>query len=462
MRFLIPFVTTEKPTIDRFSGWAFKLAGPIGAAIYLCMSTSLLASEMPHNELTLRRTVELSLQSHPALASYQYRVMSANAYALQAAIGEKPEIHLTLEDGLGTGERVGLDNSQSTLSISWVLQAGLLDQRVKSAQSKTNVLEIERDIQRYDVAAQTAHAFLTVLAYQERLGVALNAQKYALQALKDIQKRVDAGRSPSADKLQAEVNLERRELEVEDIQHELKSAKKILASQWGASSVDFVRASGALTLNEQVISYDTLENGISNNPQVRYFLTQQRVIDTEMTLAREEAKNRWRLNAGVRRYEATEDYALTFGVSLPLGKSTRKRHKISALSAEQARYGADARAKEIQLSTQLYVLYEELQHSYHLNNALTQKILPRLERALVETQKAYSLGKYSYREWYTLQNEVLDTRMELINVRLQAQNNLTEIERLTGLNLMVATSTTSVINNADLNAIEVKNNGNNQ
>ncbi len=456
MRLPIPFSTTKKPTCNRFFSCLLKLAGLSGAVIYFGLSASLMAAETPRNELTLRQTVELSLQSHPILASYQYRVKSANAQAQQAAIGEKPEINLTLEDALGTGEQTGLDNAQSTLSISWVLQGGLLDQRVKSAQSKADVLEIERDIQRYDVAAQTAHAFLTVLAYQERLVVAKNAQQHAIQILREIQKRVDAGRSPSADKLQAEVNLERRELEVEDIQHELTSAKKVLASQWGSASVDFLRVNGALTLNEQVINYDTLESGINNNPQVRYFLTQQRVIDTEITLVREEVKNRWRFNTGVRRYEATEDYGLIFGVSLPLGKSTRNRHQISALSAEQARYIADARAKEIQLSTQLYVLYEELQHSYHLNNALTQKILPRLERALVETQKAYSLGKYSYREWYALQNEVLDTRMELIDVRLKAHNNLTEIERLTGLNLMglnlMGTSS----------AKEFENNGDNQ
>jgi cobalt-zinc-cadmium efflux system outer membrane protein len=72
--------------------------------------------------------------------------------------------------------------------------------------------------------------------------------------------------------------------------------------------------------------------------------------------------------------------------------------------------------------------------------------LPRLERALTETQKAYSLGKYSYRTWYALQSEVLETRMQLIDVRLAAHNNLTEIERLTGLNITASRSATRVTN----------------
>jgi len=398
------------------------------------MSLPVLAEE-PNTEISLQQAVERSLQTHPALAAYQFRLESAAAYAQQAAVGEKPELHLLVEDAFGTDNYTAIDNAQSTLSISWVLQGGLLEQRFNTRQSKLEVVELERDIQRYDIAAQTAHAFLNVLAYQEKLAVAKTVQQHAIQMLQEIQKMVTAGRFPLADKLQAEVNLERRELDVEDIQHELVSAKKILASQWGSTEIDFTKAGGAIALSGQLISYDELEQGISSNPDIRYFLTQQRVLDSEITLAEAEAKNRWRFSAGVRRYETTRDYGATFGVSRQLGKSSSNQYKISALTAEQERYRADARAKEIQLTTQLYVLYSELEHSYHLNEAFTQNILPRLERALIETQKAYSLGKYSYREWYALQTEVLDTRMELIDVRLKAHNNITEIERLTSLRL---------------------------
>ena len=421
------------------------------AAILLLASLPLTAKELSSalsikRQLSLQQAIEKSLLRHPALAGYQYRLMSIDASAKQAAVGEKPEVSLFIEDALGTGQYALLDRAQSTLSISWVLQGGLLEQRSNAAQSKVDVTKIERDILRYDIAAQTAHAFLTVLGLQEKLVVAKKTREYAADILAEIHRRVDAGRSPLADKLQAEVNLQRRELVVEDIQHELKSAMKLLASQWGSSQLDDATVNGDITLSRQLANYDELEKRISNNPEVRYFLTQQRVIDSAITLAQEEVKNRWRFNTGVRRYETTSDYGLTFGVSLPLGKSTRNQHKIAALNAQQARYRADTRAKEIQLSTQLYVLYQELQHSYHLNDALTKNILPRLERALTETQKAYSLGKYSYRAWYALQSEVLETRMQLIDVRLAAHNNLTEIERLTGLNITASRSATRVTN----------------
>lgn len=267
-----------KPIYNRFLSWSLMLIGLSGTTVLLCLSMPVLAEE-PKAEINLQQAVERSLQNHPALAAYQFRLESTAAYTQQAAVGEKPELHLTLEDALGTGKYTAIDNAQSTLSISWVLQSGLLEQRANSVQSKLSVVELERDIQRYDVAAQTAHAFLNILACQEQLVVAKKVQQHAIQMLEEIQKLVVAGRFPLADKLQAEVNLERRELDVEDIQHELISAKKVLASQWGSTEIDFAKASGTIILSGQLIKYDELEQGISSNPDMRYLLTQQRVID---------------------------------------------------------------------------------------------------------------------------------------------------------------------------------------
>ena len=191
-----------------------------------------------------------------------------------------------------------------------------------------------------------------------------------------------------------------------------------------------------MNLSKTLVDYIELEQSIKNNPKIRYFLTKQRLAETEITLAKEHAKNRLRFNAGVRRYEPTDDYGLTFGVSIPLGKSNRNQGKILALTADMYRFQADANATEIQLITQVFVLYEELKHSRHINESLEKKILPRLERALKETHKAYQLGIYSYQEWSVVQQEVLDAQLALIDARLMAHNNTIELERLTGLELL--------------------------
>jgi cobalt-zinc-cadmium efflux system outer membrane protein len=120
---------------------------------------------------------------------------------------------------------------------------------------------------------------------------------------------------------------------------------------------------------------------------------------------------------------------------LPLGGSNRNQGKISALNAEKSRFQQEAYATEIKLKTRLFILYQELQHFRHIGDALEQRIIPRLERALTETRKAYQLGKYSYLELSAIQQELLDARLALIDAGFASQLNTIEIERLTGQSL---------------------------
>ena len=430
------FLAHKKPIYGRF--FIAETTLPVVAFLVTCIAASLsaIASERPNEELSMQTAIAQSLNRHPDLASFSYRIRSAEGNIQQAAVREKPVLSLALEDAFGTGDYSGFDNAQSTLSISWILDKKLVQRRIGKYQTEKSLIDIESEIKIYDIAAQTAHAFFAVLALQERLIIANKARQHAKNILADVGKRVNIGKAPAADQLRAEVNLEHRELELEDIAHELKSAKIILASMWGATDVNFSLVSGSLNIAQQIIAYDELETAIQSNPEIRHFLTQQRLAESEIALAREEAKNRPRLNTGIRRYESTEDYGMTFEVSLPMGKTSRNQGRISALTADQDRYQADSKAKEIQLLTKVFVLYQELKHSYHINTALERKIIPRLEEALQETYKAYQQGRYGYQEWSVVQQEVLDAQLALVQTRLTAHNNTIELERLTGLPLL--------------------------
>ncbi|PHR52043.1 TolC family protein [Cycloclasticus sp.] len=426
----------KKPTFNRFFGHRLSVHVGLLFAIYIAVSTPVYAADYLEKSLSMQEAISRSLSLHPELASIGYRIKSAEGDIKYAAVGQKPELSLAVEDALGTGDYSGLDNAQSTLSIGWILDEGLSGSRVGKYQVRKTLIEIERDIKRFDIAAQTAHQFSTVLALQENLSIAKRAQQHTKVILFDIVKRVKAGKAPVADQLRAEVDQERRELEVEDITHELLSAKKILVSKWGETDIDFISAVGSLDTSRALVDFAELEKSIKTTPKMRYFLTQQRLVDSEIILAKEEAKNRLRFDAGVRRYEREEDYSLTFGVSLPIGKPSRNQGKISALTAEKDSYQADANATKTQLLTKIFVLYEELKHGHHIIESIENKIMPRLERALKETQKAYQIGKYSYQEWSVVQQEVLDTQLALVDARLKAHNNMVELERLTGLSLL--------------------------
>jgi cobalt-zinc-cadmium efflux system outer membrane protein len=260
----------------------------------------------------------------------------------------------------------------------------------------------------------------------------MKAEEGSKRALGDIRKRAQSGKAPAADLLRAEVSLERRQLDIDDITHELDVAKRVLAAQWGARSVDFSTLLGSLKIAESAVDFSVIEQSIIDSPRVKLFLTKERVMDSEIALAKEQAKNRLRFNTGVRRLDSSDDYAMVVGISMPFGGAKRNQNQINALTEEQVAYQTDARAEQVKLSAQLYGLFESFKHNRHLSEALETEIIPRLEKALLETRKAYDVGRYSYREWSSVQQDVLAAKLELTDTRLAAQSNAVELERLTG------------------------------
>ena len=121
--------------------------------------------------------------------------------------------------------------------------------------------------------------------------------------------------------------------------------------------------------------------------------------------------------------------------------ATRNRNqgRIAAARANMAKTDADQAAVRLQIQTQLYALYQELEHSLHRAEVLRQEILPRVEKALLDTQRAYDAGRYDYFELRVVQAEMLNGRTALVEASIDAHRNVLEIERLTGTTLSFST-----------------------
>ncbi|MGC1497849.1 MAG: TolC family protein [Sulfitobacter sp.] len=435
MPFTPHFHAHKKPIGDRFLSVFSGLRHFLQFCLVAIGAFGITAHAQAQSELTLPEAIEKSLTMHPEIAVMQYRAKGLQGQIEQAAVGATPELMLTVEDALGSGNYEAFDSAQTTLSISWVLQGNLIDDRIKAAQGKATVLDIENRIRQFDIAAQTGREFVQLLALQERLNVETRSLNNARKALKDISRKVDAGRLPVSDRLRAEVNVQNRELALEDIEHEILSAQRLLAAQWGETNFQFNRVSGALTKLPQVQSFSSLEDQLKSSPETQWFLTQERALDAEIALAKSEARRRLQFNTGVRHYQESDDFGAVLTMSLPLGGEKRNRGKIASFTANQNRIQSEAAANQVVLRAKLFSLHQELLHSQHIVQTLENKILPKLKAAEKELRDGFQLGKYSYSEWSIVQNELVEANLRLIETSVVAHLNAIEIERLTGQSL---------------------------
>ncbi|WOX05645.1 TolC family protein [Microbulbifer pacificus] len=385
--------------------------------------------------LSYEQAIFQSLRSHPDLAGYEFRLQAAAADAEHAALGPRPELGLEIEDVAGTGDVSGVESAQTTLGISWLLQCDVIDKRVQAAQREVAVIGTQQQIAALDIAADSARYFLQVVAQQERLTLVQRAVVQAQRGLADIRRHVRAGKLPQAEASRASAEVERRSLAAEDVEHEYAVAKYRLAAQWGERTPAFSAVVGSLSAPLPDVDIAYLRQQVTNNPTLAIFLNRERVADAEIALARAEAGIQWRLEAGIRRLEASNDFGLVAGVAIPLGRRDRNAAKVAALQANQNQYRAERNAQEIALETRVYVMAEQLRHSRHVAHAMTERIIPSLEQALADTQHAYQQGKYSYYELASAQQDLIDARLSYLEAQYTAHLYLIEIEKLTGLSL---------------------------
>jgi cobalt-zinc-cadmium efflux system outer membrane protein len=154
-----------------------------------------------------------------------------------------------------------------------------------------------------------------------------------------------------------------------------------------------------------------------------------------LRLAQQGAKPNWRITAGIRQLQQTDDQAFMAGITIPLATRNRNQGRIAAARAALAMTDASRTATRVAIETQLFALYQELQHSLHRAAMLRDEILPRVEKALDETERAYEMGRYSYFELRVAQADALRARTALVVAFIDAHRNTIEIERLTGATL---------------------------
>jgi cobalt-zinc-cadmium efflux system outer membrane protein len=430
MRCCLSFFSVKKPIGYRF----FKMATGrlFCASLAVGLPTTALAQAVkPPAMLSLEAAISLTLQQHPELRVFAHQRKAQAGYVQQAGITSRPIVEVKFEDAMGTGEHSNIQNAQSTINITWVLEQDVIKRRIEAAEVAATAVSFEQQIKALDLAAQTARWFVETLIEKQRLQLARLAEQQAERTLGAITARVEAGKGAVIEQLQAQAQLVRQQLAVEDHQHELKSRIHQLVAQW-RGDVGSYQPEGNLLNIPVVDNFEQQLNKISQHPALKALANQQRVIGSAIELARIEAKPQWRLSTGLRRYESSDDFGLVAGLSIPFGEDRRSAGKIISLKAQQAEHQSSAQALSHRLNTQLYVLLQEIDHSRHVIETLTDKVIPLLEDARQQADGAYDIGKISYLQIAALRQEWLAAQSQLLDAYLAIHLEHIEIQRLTG------------------------------
>lgn len=382
--------------------------------------------------LTLTQALQRTLQHNATLQAFPYQLRMAEAAQLQAAIGPNPELDVSLENVLGTGDSRGLAAAELTLSLSQQIELGDKRQRrIDLAHYQSQLQQDNYEVARLEALANTTEQYLQLLRLQHLQQWAGNKISREQALLATAQQRSRAGNLHDADISRIKLRLIRSEIALADIKQATQSQHYQLAASWN-STPDFVAVTGDLASLPAVPALVSLQQQLQQSRTLQRFISLQRVALSQLRLTDANSKADIRLSAGLRRNEASDDNALVLGFSMPLSLADPKAGQRQAIRAEQALLATQQQQSQTALSHLVQQQWHTLEQLRQAVHSMQSHLLPEAMQLHSLSLQGYQQGQIDLLSLLSASEELAQAQRDLIEAQSRFHLTLLELERLTG------------------------------
>lgn len=392
-----------------------------------------LPAAAPSDTLTLAEALTLALLRNPDLSAASWEVRVREAEAIQAGLAPNPELGLELENFGGSGGFRGTRGLETTLSLTQVLElGGKRGNRERLARLEGNLSRWDYEAERLEVCTRTTLAFVSVLAAQERVGIAAGLVTVAERFEETVSRRVSAGAVSPVEETRARVSRSTTVLELRAAERRLRAERRKLSALWGSAEPGFRRVRGNLDRTGAPVPLDRLVPLLEQNPDIARRITEMERGAAAADLAASEARPDLTLTGGVRRLGETSDNTFLLGIGIPLPLADRNQGSRRAAEFDLHRTRERERAARVQATTSLAVIHEAWSSAHEEILALDGEILPQAELALGTAQDAYRRGLFRLTDVLDTQRTLFELQMRRVDALERYHHARTDIEGLIG------------------------------
>ena len=330
---------------------------------------------------------------------------AAEARVRQARVRPNPTFGLEAENAFGSSPFSGYDKAETTLSFSQDLELwGRRSARVGAARADAATASLRRDQATVEAAARLALVYAEAEAAQRRYDLAEEALAVTIADARAALILVEEGREPMLRGIQGETEA---------------AAARAARDEAGAErDAAFARLTAVAMSITPLTSIETslidrtptpVSRRSSATPQVRVAEAERAAAESRIAVERVRAAPDVTASVGVRRYEAEDATALTFGLSLPLPLFDRNRGNIEAAQA-------DFRAA----SARLMSARQDAEADRNAAQARLRASASRVSAAdagVTAGEEAYRLSRIGFEAGRISQLELRSSRAALISAR---------------------------------------------
>lgn len=389
-------------------------------------------NSITNREMTLQSAIQRTLANSPELHEFTYKQQAIEGEIKTASLKPALNVGIEVENFLGTGEVSGIKDTELTLTLSSVIELGnKLHSRKAFAKAQSTLVEAQKQVHTLDVLAEVTRRYIDVLAQQALIDAQKDAETLARYTYQAVTKRVDAGASPAFEQKRAEAALARARLDVVTAQQTKQAMINSLAIMWGEKDPTFTDVVGDLFALQSSPSLTALFTTLLDSPNLDVYAQESRLQASQVRLTQAANQSDLSWTAGIRRMNGIDETAFVAGVSMPLFAGDRNLGEYEKQRAIQAQL-------EQQKESATQSLYHQLNMALMVRNnallsvqTLQNSIIPPLVQALELVEEAYINGRFSYLEWVSTRQELLNAKQALIQSAKQAHQRGADIESLT-------------------------------
>ena len=400
--------------------------------LLFCLPTAAHAQESPR-ALSLADVLALVEERSPMLEAARWQVRAAEGRADQAGLFLNPELDVEVENFAGTGVAKGIGGAETTIALGQAIElGGKRSGRREVAMRESDATRLDAEQQRLDVLAQATRLFIAGLVAQEQARLENEAASLARETEVAVRRRVDAGRSPPAEALRANVARARADVRLNRVRREVVVAYGELASLWLGEASEIESLVGVLAELPEALWQDPLIQAVERSPRIVARKSEVSAAEAALDLAGAQAIPDPTFSVGYRRINDTNDHAVVAGLSLPLPVFDRNRGGIAEARAVVEQASAELSGERSQLLAQARATVARLNAARDEALALQRGILPTAEEALRETERGYQRGLFSLLDVLSAQQSLFDLRRDFLETAARAHGLRADLDALLG------------------------------
>ncbi|EQB29700.1 TolC family protein [Sphingobium ummariense] len=388
-------------------------------------------ASLPVPVLSLDQAVEAAGGAAPAAQAATSAIAAARAERIVAGLRPNPIAQGQVENIAGTGPYSGLESAETTVGVAIPIElGGKRGARVAVANAQISRAELHAAIVAADVRLQVTQLYVEAIAAERRLSTARDQVRIASDALRAASVRVQAGRASPLEEQRANVAKVNADANAERTARLAEAARANLARRIGVSITGALDVALLDRLPAAIIGPTAMVDA-AGTLALAAADADLAVADAGVRLARANRVPDLNVGPALRRFEATNDTAAVFSVSIPIPIFNNGRAVVAQAHAQRTQAEALRRVTALDVEQAITDAQAEA-----ANAAITARAAAG--PALAAAQEAARIARIGYREGKFGQLDLLDAERTLAETRLAAidalanyQNAQARLGRLT-------------------------------